>query len=51
VIYESQVCLGGGIIESAERTRDAEFQSEACPPGAISAKEEGERGKEDGNNF
>jgi tRNA-specific 2-thiouridylase len=35
VIYESQVCLGGGIIESGERARDAEYQSEACPPGTV----------------
>ena len=35
VIYESQVCLGGGIIESGERTRDNENQSEECPPGAV----------------
>ena len=41
VIYESQVCLGGGIIESGERTRDIEPQGEACPPGSVNAKDEG----------
>ncbi len=35
VIYESQVCLGGGIIESAERAHDAEVRSDECPPGAV----------------
>jgi tRNA-specific 2-thiouridylase len=33
VVYESQVCLGGGIIESGERTREAELIGEECPPG------------------
>ena len=41
VIYESQVCLGGGIIESSERTRDPEDRSEECPPGAVSPRDEG----------
>ncbi len=41
VIYESQVCLGGGIIESGERTRDAEYQSEECPPGTVDPRDEG----------
>jgi tRNA-specific 2-thiouridylase len=40
VIYESQVCLGGGIIESGERTRDIEHQGEACPPGSIDSRDE-----------
>jgi tRNA-specific 2-thiouridylase len=35
VIYESQVCLGGGIIESAERAGEVENQSAECPPGAV----------------
>jgi tRNA-uridine 2-sulfurtransferase len=35
VIYESQVCLGGGIIEYGERTADAENRSAECPPGSV----------------
>jgi tRNA-uridine 2-sulfurtransferase len=35
VVYESQVCLGGGIIESAERAGDAEIRSEECPPNSL----------------
>jgi tRNA-uridine 2-sulfurtransferase len=34
VIYESHVCLGGGIIVSGERTRDVEYQGAECPPGS-----------------
>ncbi len=41
VIYESQVCLGGGIIESGERTRDDIRQSEECPPGTVAPPGEG----------
>jgi tRNA-specific 2-thiouridylase len=37
VIYESQVCLGGGIIESAERAGEVEYQSAECPPGAVAS--------------
>jgi tRNA-specific 2-thiouridylase len=37
VIYESQVCLGGGIIESAERAGDADNLSAECPPGAVAS--------------
>ncbi|MBI2295136.1 MAG: tRNA 2-thiouridine(34) synthase MnmA [Betaproteobacteria bacterium] len=40
VVYESRVCLGGGIIESAERTREDSRASE-CPPGAELLKDEG----------
>jgi tRNA-specific 2-thiouridylase len=41
VLYESQVCLGGGIIESAERMRaDADLARE-CPPGAVDARDDG----------
>jgi tRNA-specific 2-thiouridylase len=40
VVYESRVCLGGGIIESAERTREDSRASE-CPPGAVDARDEG----------
>ena len=35
VLYESQVCLGGGIIESAERIRDDRDAVVECPPGAV----------------
>jgi tRNA-specific 2-thiouridylase len=35
VLYESQVCLGGGIIESGERMRDDLAASAECPPGAV----------------
>ena len=41
VAYESQVCLGGGIIESGERVRDADAKDSPCPPGAVSPKDEG----------
>ncbi|MNC95854.1 tRNA-specific 2-thiouridylase MnmA [compost metagenome] len=37
VIYESQVCLGGGIIETAERVGEVESQSAECPPGAVAS--------------
>ena len=32
VVYESQVCLGGGIIESSERMRDSDSEGGRCPP-------------------
>ena len=35
VIYESRVCLGGGIIESARRTSSADTQATGCPPGTV----------------
>lgn len=37
VVYESQVCLGGGIIEFGERTRrsDADTEQGTCPPDTI----------------
>jgi tRNA-specific 2-thiouridylase len=35
VLYESQVCLGGGIIEFGERIRDDRDAAVECPPGAI----------------
>jgi tRNA-uridine 2-sulfurtransferase len=35
VVYESRVCLGGGIIESARR-ENASVEDRACPPGAVS---------------
>ena len=41
VIYESQVCLGGGIIESGERMRNDDSRALGCPPGTLSAKDEG----------
>jgi len=41
VVYESQVCLGGGIIESASRASAAESRSEECPPNTVDARGEG----------
>ena len=41
VLYESQVCLGGGIIESGERMRDDLAASVECPPGAVDARDQG----------
>jgi tRNA-specific 2-thiouridylase len=35
VIYESRVCLGGGVIESGERVRRAESRAERCPPDTV----------------
>lgn len=40
VIYESQVCLGGGIIESSERTRDSGWRESQCPPDTVPFNEE-----------
>ena len=51
VVYESQVCLGGGIIESASRASAAESRSEECPPNTIEDKAEGERRKAEGSSF
>jgi len=36
VIYESQVCLGGGIIESSERIQGRNAASTQCPPDTVS---------------
>jgi len=33
VVYESRVCLGGGIIESGEKTQDTRLAATECPPG------------------
>ncbi|MBM3356664.1 MAG: tRNA 2-thiouridine(34) synthase MnmA [Betaproteobacteria bacterium] len=33
VLYESQVCLGGGIIEYGEPAEDAGRRDASCPPG------------------
>jgi len=41
VLYESQVCLGGGIIESGERMRNDLAASVECPPGAVDARDHG----------
>ena len=41
VVYESQVCLGGGIIESGERMRNDLASSAECPPGAVDARDHG----------
>jgi tRNA-specific 2-thiouridylase len=48
VVYESQVCLGGGIIESSIRSSDAEVRSEECPPNSVDMRDEfgGMRAKE-----
>jgi len=37
VLYESQVCLGGGIIESGERMREDHSTIVECPPGTVDA--------------
>jgi tRNA-uridine 2-sulfurtransferase len=34
VVYESRVCLGGGIIASAEKEAASAAQG-ACPPGSV----------------
>jgi tRNA-uridine 2-sulfurtransferase len=34
VVYESRVCLGGGIIESAQRDSGPQVEV-TCPPGAV----------------
>jgi tRNA-specific 2-thiouridylase len=41
VLYESRVCLGGGIIESGERMREDLAVSAECPPGAVDARDPG----------
>jgi tRNA-specific 2-thiouridylase len=43
VVYESQVCLGGGIIESSEKMRDRAPAEAGCPPDTVDFKEEGGR--------
>lgn len=35
VLYESRVCLGGGIIESAQKEIPAAAENTACPPGSM----------------
>jgi tRNA-specific 2-thiouridylase len=40
VVYESQVCLGGGIIESSDRSSDAEMRGDECPPYSVDARDE-----------
>jgi len=35
VIYESRVCLGGGVIESGERVRELALQGAECPPDSV----------------
>jgi len=39
VIYESQVCLGGGIIEFGERMLDDSDAVRECPPGSVDMKD------------
>jgi len=41
VVYESQVCLGGGIIECAERPKSEEDRLRACPQGTEPFRAEG----------
>jgi tRNA-specific 2-thiouridylase len=41
VVYESQVCLGGGVIESSERLQDWQEEGKLCPPDTV--KLDGER--------
>jgi tRNA-specific 2-thiouridylase len=41
VLYESQVCLGGGIIESGERIREDRDAVVECPPGSVDPRDEG----------
>ena len=43
VVYESQVCLGGGIIESSgtKRSLDSSEKEGRCPPDTIPMKNEG----------
>ena len=41
VLYESQVCLGGGIIEFGERMRDDSDAVPECPPGAVNPRDGG----------
>jgi tRNA-specific 2-thiouridylase len=40
VVYESRVCLGGGIIEAAQR-EPASAGEAACPPGAVAPDSDG----------
>ena len=35
VLYESRVCLGGGIIESAQKEMPVAAETSGCPPGSI----------------
>jgi tRNA-specific 2-thiouridylase len=41
VLYESQVCLGGGIIESGERIREDRDAVVECPPGSVDPRDGG----------
>jgi tRNA-specific 2-thiouridylase len=41
VVYESHVCLGGGIIESSERTREDGAGDLTCPPDSVDMANEG----------
>jgi tRNA-specific 2-thiouridylase len=41
VVYESHVCLGGGIIESSERTREDGAGDLACPSDSVDMANEG----------
>ena len=48
VVYESQACLGGGIIESSEKMRDRAPVEAGCPPDTVQLEEEGGRRKTKG---
>jgi tRNA-specific 2-thiouridylase len=39
VVYESRVCLGGGIIETAQK-ESASPATTACPPGSVAPESE-----------
>jgi tRNA-uridine 2-sulfurtransferase len=40
VVYESRVCLGGGLIESSETMRDAGPKDSRCPPDTVKFSDE-----------
>ncbi|MBI4194790.1 MAG: tRNA 2-thiouridine(34) synthase MnmA [Betaproteobacteria bacterium] len=40
VLYESQVCLGGGIIESSEKARNGARSDTRCPPDTVKFNDE-----------
>jgi tRNA-specific 2-thiouridylase len=39
VVYESRVCLGGGIIESAEKDATTSTALSSCPPGSVAPEQ------------
>jgi len=40
VVYERQVCLGGGIIDTSARSGDAETRRDECPPNSLDMRGE-----------